>query len=354
MIEHNDPSIDNLITIGGNDSQDKETILNFGEKIILPRISYDEKGHIQSSYEFNYTLPELSLVSKENNEGEILSDLSFVSESGEGKFIKIYSYVGDLLLNGYFLTDSYENVFLSESDNVNTAFAKLQYQINTKTSNDSTRFNAIDQSINNVNKRIDDLYYIDTAEDNKYVSTVSQEDGVISVSRVALPEIYNSSVNFAYDTEENKYNIPWLFTKTYDIESKTNSALTAISNMDYNTIQENSYVSGITQTDGKISVSYTVFPNIYNAETQFSYGEEQSQTTMTIPNLFTTVYNLDKTINDLNGKINTLESQLTNANNQITDLNKAIITLTERVNALESPTEETPPVEEGGQETPTE
>lgn len=354
MIEHNDPSIDNLITIGGNDSQDKETILNFGEKIILPRISYDEKGHIQSSYEFNYTLPELSLVSKENNEGEILSDLSFVSENGEGKFTKIYSYVGDLLLNGYVLADSYETVPLSKSDNVNTAFAKLQYQINTKTSNDNIRFDAIDQSINDVNKRIDDLDYIDTAEDNKYVSTVSQEDGVISVSRVALPEIYNSSVNFAYDTEENKYNIPWLFTKTYDIESKTNSALTAISNMDYNTIQENSYVSGITQTDGKISVSYTVFPNIYNAETQFSYGEEQSQTTMTIPNLFTTVYNLNKTINDLNGKINTLESQLTNANNQITDLNKAITALTERVNALESPTEETPPTEEGGQETPTE
>ena len=354
MVEHNDPSVDNLITIGGNDSQDKETTLNFGEKIILPRISYDEKGHIQSSYEFNYTLPELSLVSKENNEGEILSDLSFVSENGEGKFTKTYSYVGDLLLNGYFLADSYENVFLSESDNVNTAFAKLQYQINTKTSNDSTRFDAINQSINNVNKRIDDLDYIDTAEDNKYVSTVNQENGVISVSRVALPEIYNSSVNFIYDTEENKYNIPWLFTKTYDIESKTNSALAAISNMDYNTIQENSYVSGITQTDGKINVSYTVFPNIYNAETQFSYGEEQSQTTMTIPNLFITVYNLNKTINDLKGKINTLESQLTNANNQITDLNKAITTLTERVNALESPTEETPPVEEGGQETPTE
>lgn len=354
MIEHNDPSIDNLITIGGNDSQDKETILNFGEKIILPRISYDEKGHIQSSYEFNYTLPELSLVSKENNEGEILSDLSFVSENGEGKFTKIYSYVGDLLLNGYVLADSYETVPLSESDNVNTAFAKLQYQINTKTSSDSTRFDAIDQSINDVNKRIDDLDYIDTAEDNKYVSTVSQEDGVISVSRVALPEIYNSSVNFIYDTEENKQNIPWLFTKTFDIETKTDSALTAISNMDYNTIQENSYVSGITQTDGKINVSYTVFPNIYNAETQFSYGEEQSQTTMTIPNLFITVYNLNKTINDLKGKINTLESQLTNANNQITDLNKAITTLTERVNALESPTEETPPVEEGGQETPTE
>ena len=124
--------------------------------------------------------------------------------------------------------------------------------------------------------------------------------------------------------------------------------------MDYNATQENSYISGITQTDGKINVSYTVFPNIYNAETQFSYGEEQSQTTMTIPNLFITVYNLNKTINDLNGKINTLEFQLTNANNQITDLNKAITTLTERVNALESPTEETPPVEEGGQETPTE
>lgn len=354
MVEHNDPSVDNLITIGGNDSQDKETTLNFGEKIILPRISYDEKGHIQSSYEFNYTLPELSLVSKENNKGEILSDLSFISENGEGKFTKTYSYVGDLLLNGYVLADSYETVPLSKSDNVNTAFAKLQYQINTKTSNDDTKFTELKQSISNVNERINNLKYDDKAQNNEYVSAVSQTDGVISVSRAALPEIYNSSVNFAYDnTEENKHNIPWLFTKTYEIETKTNSALTAIRNMDYNTIQENSYVSGITQTDGKINVSYTVFPNIYNAETQFSYGEEQSQTTMTIPNLFITVYNLNKTINDLNGKINTLEFQLTNANNQITDLNKAITALTERVNALENPTEETPPVEEGGQETPT-
>lgn len=338
IVNHNDPNTDKLITIGGNGSENKKATLNFGGEIIVPRISYDEKGHIQSSYEFNYTLPKLSLESQgENNEGKILSDLSFVFENGEGKFTKTYSYVGDLPLNGYSLDNSYDNVSLLDSDNVKTAFAKLQYQIN------------------NVDKRINNLKCDDKAQNNKYVSAVSQTNGVISVSRVALPEIYNSSVNFAYDnTEENKHNIPWLFTKTYEIETKTNSALTAISNMDYNTIQENSYVSGITQTDGKINVSYTVFPNIYNAETQFSYGEEQSQTTMTIPNLFITVYNLNKTINDLNGKINTLESQLTNANNQITDLNKAITALTERVNALESPTEETPPVEEGGQETPTE
>lgn len=338
IVNHNDPNTDKLITIGGNGSENKEATLNFGGEIIVPRISYDEKGHIQSSYEFNYTLPKLSLESQgENNEGKILSDLSFVFENGEGKFTKTYSYVGDLPLNGYSLDNSYDNVSLLDSDNVKTAFAKLQYQIN------------------NVDKRINNLKCDDKAQNNKYVSAVSQTNGVISVSRVALPEIYNSSVNFAYDnTEENKHNIPWLFTKTYEVETKTNSALTAISNMDYNTIQENSYVSGITQTDGKINVSYTVFPNIYNAETQFSYGEEQSQTTMTIPNLFITVYNLNKTINDLNGKINTLESQLTNANNQITDLNKAITALTERVNALESPTEETPPVEEGGQETPTE
>lgn len=404
MVEHNDPSLENLTIIGGNESEDKEATLNFGGKIVFPRISYDEKGHIQSSYEFNYILPSLSLTSEEDNNGEILSDLSF---DGEGKFTKTYSYVGDLLLNGYTLADSYETVSLSESDNVNTAFAKLQYQINTKTSSDSTKFDDIDQSIKDVNKRIDDLDCTDTAEDNQYVSAVSQEGGVISVSRVALPEIYNSSVNFVYDKEENKQNIPWLFTKTSDIETKTNSALTAISEMDYNATQENSYVSGITQTDGKISVSYTTFPNIYNAESQFSYGEEQSQTTMTIPGLFTTVYNLSKTIDDLDyvetepkdneyiysikqdngkiscskkalpeiynssttfeyaennqktigqwfelvkeleGKINTLETQLTSANDQITNL-------TERVNVLENPVEETPPVEEGGEETPTE
>lgn len=406
IIEHNAPSQENPAVIGGNDSEDKKTILNFGEEIILPRISYDEKGHIQSSYEFSYTLPELSLTSQEDNEGEILSDLSFVSEEGEGKFTKTYSYVGDLLLNGYVLADSYDTVPLSENDNVNTAFAKLQYQINTKTSNDSTRFDDIDQSIEDVNKRIDDLDCTDATEANKYVSAVSQEGGVISVSKVALPEIYNSSVNFVYDTE-NKQNIPWLFTKTSEIETKTNSALTAISNMDYNVTQANSYVSGITQTDGKINVSYTTFPNIYNAESQFSYGEEQSQTTMTIPGLFTTVYNLSKTIDNLDyveteskdneyiysikqdngkiscskkalpeiynssttfeyaennpktieqwfelvkeleGKINTLETQLASANDQITNL-------TERVNVLENPVEETPPVEEGGEETPTE
>lgn len=355
IVNHNDPNTDKLITIGGNGSENKEATLNFGGEIIVPRISYDEKGHIQSSYEFNYTLPKLSLEQKENSEGEILSDLSFVFENGEGKFTKTYSHVGNLLLNGYQLADSYENVSLLNSDNVNTAFAKLQYQINNNTSSNNTKFTELKQSISNVNERINNLKCEDKAQNNEYVSAVSQTDGVISVSRVALPEIYNSSVNFAYDnTEENKHNIPWLFTKTYEIETKTNSALTAISNMDYNTIQENSYVSGITQTDGKINVSYTVFPNIYNAETQFSYGEEQSQTTMTIPNLFITVYNLNKTINDLNGKINTLESQLTNANNQITDLNKAITALTERINALENPTQETPPTEEGGQETPTE
>lgn len=417
MVEHNNPdsTLENLTVIGGNDSKDEETTLNFGEGIVLPRISYDKKGHIQSSYEFNYILPTLSLVSEENNKGEILSDLSFVSQNGEGKFTKSYSYVGDLLLNGYVLADSYEDTSLSESDNVNTAFAKLQYQINTKTSSDNTKFGVIDQSINNVNERINSLDYTDTAKDNEYVSAVNQVDGVVSVSRVALPEIYNSSVNFTYGTEgENKQNIPWLFTKTSEIETNTNSALTAISDMDYNDTQENSYVSGITQTNGKISVSYTLFPNIYNAESQFSYGEEQSETTMTIPGLFTTVYNLNKVIDDLDyveansneneyiysvsqnngkiscskktlpeiynssttfeyaennpktigqwfelvkeleGKINTLETQLTSANNQITNLNNAIANLTARVDALENPIEETPPVEEGGEETPTE
>lgn len=372
IVNHNDPNTEEFTTIGGNDSKNKKATLNFGGEIIVPRISYDEKGHIiQSSYEFNYTLPKLSLESQgENNEGKILSDLSFVFENGEGKFTKTYSHVGNLLLNGYQLADSYENVSLLNSDNVNTAFAKLQYQINNNTSSNNTKFTELKQSINNVNERINNLKYEDKAQNNEYVSAVSQTDGVISVSRVALPEIYNSSVNFAYDnTEENKHNIPWLFTKTYQIETKANSA--------------------------------------YNAESQFAYGEQQSQTTMTIPNLFTTVYNLNNTINgldyaeenpdsneyiysivqdngkiiscskkalpeiynssttfkyaennqktigewfelvkELEGKVNTLKEQLDKANNDIA-------TLTERVNALENPTQETPPTEEGGQETPT-
>ena len=73
MVEHNNPDStpENLTVMGGNDSKDNGVTLNFGEGIVLPRISYDKKGHIQSSYEFNYTLPNLSLESKEDNKGEI-------------------------------------------------------------------------------------------------------------------------------------------------------------------------------------------------------------------------------------------------------------------------------------------
>lgn len=104
---------------------------------------------------------------------------------------------------------------------------------------------------------IEALDVVDEAVAGKYVSAVSETDGKISVTRADLPEAYND--------EEIKENI----TKNTDDITAIN---TAIADMDLtDTAVDGEYVSSVSQTDGKITVTRKPLPE--DKDTQYTFAE---------------------------------------------------------------------------------
>ena len=134
----------------------------FGATFQVPYFGVDEAGHVKTKSAHTVTIPKPSLT---NGAGNVVTGLSLDSETGA--FAETKANVGTLPI-----TDFDPNIaanVLQVTDSINTALAKLQSRIA------------------NNEKTITDLDVTDTAVADQYISSVTQVDGKITVSRADLP-----------------------------------------------------------------------------------------------------------------------------------------------------------------------
>lgn len=169
-----DPNaVETKITIRHNDPKEADTILGqksaktlkFGDTFQALQFGIDEKGHIHSKdfKEFTMTMPSLKVT--DNDTKQIVTGFSV---GGEGQDLVITrENVGNFALTGY----TYPNtaIDIDPTDTVNIAFGKMQRLLNNEIENRVAAINALDMAEN--------------ASTTQFITSISQTDGKINVSR---------------------------------------------------------------------------------------------------------------------------------------------------------------------------
>lgn len=235
-INHSDP-------VSGTVTTKSNATLKFGDSFSIEDWHFDGKGHKFNGTSHTITIPTLQVTP--DTSGNVVTNVKLSQD--KQSIEEVRENVGTLTLAGFSLGSSAE--IIASSDTINSAFGKLQVQVSNEVQNRKTaisqevtdRNNAISTAINQevtdrnsaITSAIEKLDKTDTAQAGKYVSAVSETNGVITVSRESLPDYsqtyapLNGSVNtsstFEYVggalTEEEK-TIAWLFKKVADLEGQ--------------------------------------------------------------------------------------------------------------------------------------
>lgn len=317
------------ITLVGNAGSDKVSIYHaaavnqtnttqtgneepdFGATFTIPEVKYDETGHISGIDTHTVKVPQPSLNDFEATSASVITGMKMDDSLGE--ITIAHGDIGQRLLTGYILGSSDAEVV--DSDTVNSAFSKLQVQLNTEVSNresavaaEKTRAEAAEGALT-------------TSIDNEQKRAEGIEQGLNS--RLAQAEI--DIDNLQSQISSNDTDISNLDNKidkkveemTSAIAAETSAREEVIKGLSFNlTCNDNEYISSIEQIDGKINAAKTIF-------TFPDYSDEWGR----ITTLENDLKAANKTITDLTAKIEVLES--------------SINSLAERVAKLE-PTEPTP------------
>jgi hypothetical protein len=261
------------------DTQSENQEPQFGEVFNIPYNGFDEAGHLSNFNTKTVKLPLPSLTKEENDvEAIVLTNIGLTPATGALTYKS--ANVGTLKLTDYVESTS-DNGYILSSDTINGAFSKLQFQLKTEVTvreqaiaaEKKAREDAISQEVKDRNQAILDavngLDVEDTIDDSKYVSGVSETDGKISVTRADLPHTEAA-------TEEEK-------TGKYVTDVTQDKGVITVHRADFNdilpdvedTIVDNEYVSGVSQENGKITVTREALPQYALAavEEEGSYGQ---------------------------------------------------------------------------------
>ena len=171
-IKHIGPSTSNSsyqVSIGKNNDTAVNAGFGTAHRELKFTIDHDGKGHYNATSDYDYdgrliTMPNIgrndsTLISAPTN-GIVLTGLTLDTTNNMAYYINSnHAQVGTLKLNGYAMTSGETNVTkIASADSINAAFAKI-----------NTAFNSMD-------------YNEVTATANKYVSTVTQTNGIINVT----------------------------------------------------------------------------------------------------------------------------------------------------------------------------
>lgn len=221
---------------------------NYGAAFNIPEVKYDEAGHISGVATHTVTFPTPSFKTEPatSNSANIITNISMVP--GTLAITQTNANVGTRTLEEYSLGDNNEDI--KTTDTINAAFGKLQVQMHEEETNRANAINNLDTKLSseistvntNLTKKIDDLDtelsneistvnnnltqsieteetarinavsdlqnkitaeetarieainaldYSSPAVANEYISEVTQTDGKIAVTRVALPDYSN-------------------------------------------------------------------------------------------------------------------------------------------------------------------
>lgn len=348
-------------------------ITSFGDSFNVVNFTTDEAGHVTGASTTTITTPVGSYgTGITNGNTTVLTGFEYTPSSGA---IKTYSEnVGTLKLSGYNTTGETAGagVSISSDDTINEAFAQIQTKINSM-DNSSSGTTTFISSITQTNGKITNIgrstagtlqLGIDSSDtDITKNSTLSDAINTL-LSRIteekearesAINTLYGDKkdISAAFDTiqeiaawldgsNENSNSVEKLVESinknTTAISKEQNRAETAentllnkINNINVtDTIQTNQYVSAVSQSGGKITVSRTTLP-VYSVTEGTTNGTIRinGSTDVNVKGLGTAAYtNSDNYVSK------------TAYDAKIAELESTIAKLTTRIDELENPTVE--------------
>ena len=299
-IHHAAPGAQTNTTKTGNETP------NYGVAFNIPEVKYDEAGHISGVATHTVTFPTPSLNDLTASTASVVTGIQMVD--GTLAITQTNANVGTRALTDY--TIGTNNTDIVATDSINTAFGKLQVQMHDEETNRanaitnldtklSTAINNLDQELN---QKITDL---DTELSNEISTVNTNLTNAINEQNTRLSKNIGD-----LDTKLTKAVEDEATTRAnavIDLQNKITAEETArveaINALDYSSpAVANEYISEVTQTDGKITVTRVALPDYSNYWTKISTLEE------TVKTQGETIATLQSTITELITRIETLEA----------------------------------------------
>lgn len=262
-----------------NAGEDKDAAPLFGQSFKTPYFKYDETGHVINHALRTVTLPIGSLTDNDvtNVTSNVLTAINFTPSTGA--IAVMHDNVSDLLLTGLTSVKESDAAWVQNTDDIKGAFVK----VDTRLDNEITRATTAEGDLN---KRIDDLDYTDAPGTGKVVYSVSQTDGAISAEHKNVGDLlidgYVKPTTLANQSLSATESLNTGLGKLeYRLEAEVKAREDAIKALDVSdTAVENSYVTEVSETDGKISVKRTALPTLQtgasNGTIKLSNGNDVS------------------------------------------------------------------------------
>lgn len=208
-------------------------IASFGDSFNILNFTTDNAGHIIAVSEDTITIPKGRLDDTiSTNASNVLTSIGF--ESSTGIITTTHENVGTLKLTGY-NNNTADNFKIQATDTINSAFATTQNYIN-------------------------DLNLKSSKTDTDWIVDVKQVNGQISVERAGTNSLKLNNYDAqgqGTDRVANEDIINIAIAKLQNqIIAEENARAAAINALDVtDTIDNTQYVSGVSEADGKITVS---------------------------------------------------------------------------------------------------
>ena len=299
------------IQIAGNDGADKITVYHaapgnqtnttkvgnetpdYGIAFNIPEVKYDEAGHVSGVTTHTVTFPTPSLNDLSETSASVITGLSMTD--GKLSITQTNANVGTRALTDY--TIGTNNADIVATDSINSAFGKLQVQMHDEETN---RANAITNLNNALTQTVNDL---DTKLSNDLSSEAQErakQDGILqsnidaeALARTNADNTLQGNINTEAEERAKQDGI-----LQNNIDAEILNRENAIKALSYtNAAVSGFYVSEVSQTNGKISVTRAELPN-YSANWK------------RIEDLEKLTEAQDKTIQDLNLVIEGLVSRI--------------------------------------------
>lgn len=257
---------------------------NYGETFNIPEVKYDEAGHISDVSTHTVTFPTPSLNDLTATDSSVITGISMVD--GTLAITQTNANIGTRTLTGY--SEGTDNTDINDSDSINEAFGKLQKQIHDEETNRANDITNLNSSINNLNtelsKKISD-------EETARINAINALD----VQDNAVDDEYVSAVS----ETDGKISVSRKSLPTYSLASGTNNGTVAFNGADV-------AVTGLGSAAYTNSSEYAD-ANVLN-NTTFIYGAENktiAELFEIVAGLVTEVANLTTELTELKNKVET-------------------------------------------------
>lgn len=307
---------------------------SFGSTFTIEDWAFDEKGHqFNDNKSHTVTIPNVILNNADS--GNVVVGLTLSKATGANDktatFTESKVNVGNLKLTDYSVvqhTNANGSTDLQPQDTINGAFNKLQTQIyeeEVARANEASRALGVEEALGeridtlvadvntngsiakSINDAINNLDVNDSAQDGQYVSSVSETDGKIIVTRVSLPTytLAPGTGNGAVAFNGNDVQVTGLRSAAYT-DSAAYDAAGAASTAEQNA---KNYADSLANNYATAAQGIKA-DSALQLDTEFSIpdGDDGAMAVATIPQLFAYIRDLQTQVSNLQIEVNRLSA----------------------------------------------